>query len=212
MNQQDPNQPMVYPLFSAPIYTHVVRSFELPDIKKFEFTSRGPTGEHPFLSSVNKHILDLPEFKQIHDILLEEIDNHARNTLCVSNKIEFYITNSWININRPGDQCAPHTHNNSLISGVLYLKSPERSGELFFYRDILSLLPFPPALDLETSAQNIFNSKHFGIDPKVNEVCLFPSVIMHSAGINESSEERWCLPFNVFIRGDVGGLHELTLK
>ena len=207
------SQPMVYPLFSAPLYVNSVGSFEVPEIKKLEFTSRSPVGGSlAFLTSVDKRVLDRPEFRHIHEILLKEITAYTREILGVSKKIEFYITNSWVNINRPGDQCGPHTHNNSLISGVLYLKSPERSGALYFYRDILSLVPFPPALDLEIESQSIYNCKQFGHNPKENEVCLFPSILMHSAGVNESNEERWCLPFNVFVRGDIGGLHELYLK
>lgn len=213
MNDTDTNKAAIYPLFSAPIYTRKVDNFELPDIKQLEFTSRLPTGgNHTFLTSVNKNILDQQEYQHIRDLVLNEVYAYARETLCVSKNIEFYITNSWININRPGDQCNAHTHNNSLISGVLYLKAPENSGDLFFYRDINSLLPFPPALDLETDNENIFNCKHFSITPKMNDICLFPSVIMHSVGINESNGERWCLPFNVFVRGEIGGLHQLHLK
>jgi uncharacterized protein (TIGR02466 family) len=206
-------QPAVYPLFSAPFYVNDVGAFELPDIKDLEYTSRLPTGgSHTFLTSVDKNVLDRPDYRHIHDIVLKEINAYARDVLKVSKNVEFYVTNSWVNIYRPGDQCVPHTHNNSLISGVLYLKVSETSGDLYLYRDILSLVPFPPSLDLDTDSANIYNCKHFGHRPKVNEICLFPSVIMHSAGVNASDQERWCLPFNVFVRGNFGGMHHLNLK
>lgn len=207
------DKPSVFPLFSAPVYVRNTGAFDLPDIKQLTFSSESPGGGSlGFLTSVDKHVLDRPEFRPIHDMLLGEINAYAKGILRVHDRIEFYITNSWININRPGDQCAQHTHNNSLISGVLYLKSPANGGDLIFYRDINALVPFPPALDLEIGAQNIYNCKHFAHTPKVNDVCLFPSVLMHSVGPNESTEERWCLPFNVFVRGDIGGMHELHLK
>ena len=210
---QDQSQTIVYPLFSAPLYVHNVGEFDRPDFKQLEFSSRIPTGgEHTFLSSVDKNVLDRPEYKHIHDIVMKEVNFYARDVLHINKNIEFYITNSWVNIYRPGDTCVPHTHNNSLISGVLYLQVSENSGDIIFYRDINSLVPFPPALDLDIDAPNIYNCKHFGHRPRNNEICLFPSVIMHSAGVNESNEERWCLPFNVFVRGHIGGLHKLDIK
>ncbi len=213
MQTPSSNQPMVYPLFSSPVYTRVLETFDIPDISSLEFTNRLPTGgTHSFLTSTDKHILDKSEFADIREIIIREINTYAKGTLCISKRIEFYVTNSWININRPGDQCPLHNHNNSLISGVLYLKTPDKCGDLYFYRDILSLVPFPPSLDLETDSQNIFNCKNFSITPKIYQICLFPSVTMHSVAVNLSSEERWCLPFNVYVRGEIGGMHELYLK
>jgi uncharacterized protein (TIGR02466 family) len=203
----------VFPLFSTPLYVNNVGDFDRPDFGALEFTSKIPTGGfHTFLTSTDKYVLDRPEFKHIHAIVMNEVDSYTREILRVKKSIEFYITNSWINVYRPGDQCVPHTHNNSLISGVLYLQVSETSGDIYFYRDILSLVPFPPALDLDIDSSNIYNCKNFGHRPRTNDICLFPSVVMHSAQPNNSNEERWCLPFNVFVRGDIGPMHKLTLK
>jgi hypothetical protein len=35
---------------------------------------------------------------------------------------------------------------------------------------------------------------------------------MHSVDPNESDEERWCLAFNVFVTGNFGALHQLSIK
>jgi len=207
------NKKALFPLFSSPLYVNNVGDFERPDFEKLEFTSKIPTGGfHTFLTSTDKNVLDRPEFTNIHSIVMNEIDSYAREVLRVNKSIEFYITNSWINVYRPGEQCVPHTHNNSLISGVLYLKATENCGDIIFYRDILSLVPFPPALDLDLDSSNIYNCKNFAHSPRTNDVCLFPSVVMHSAEPNNSGEERWCLPFNVFVRGNIGPLHKLSLK
>ena len=210
---QTMNQPMVYPLFSTPLYINDVGDFECPDIKRLEYTSKVPTGgDAPFLSSTDKHVLDRPEFAHIHELVMNEVNRYGREVLRVNRDIEFYITNSWVNVYRPGDQAGSHTHNNSLFSGVLYLKVAEDSGDIIFYRDILSLVPFPPALDLAIDASTIYNCKHFGHSPRKNEVVIFPSIVLHSVSQNNSNEERWCIAFNVFVRGNIGGLHELVLK
>jgi uncharacterized protein (TIGR02466 family) len=203
----------VFPLFSAPLYVNNVGDFERPDSTNLQFTSNIPTGGvHTFLSSIDKNVLERPEFKDVRSIVMNEVNSYAREILRVNESIEFYITNSWINVYRPGDYCVPHTHNNSLISGVLYLNVTETSGNLLFYRDILSLLPFPPALDLDIDSSNIYHCKTFGHKPKTNDICLFPSILMHSAERNNSNEDRCCLSFNVFVRGDIGSLHKLKLK
>jgi uncharacterized protein (TIGR02466 family) len=148
----------------------------------------------------------------VHDIVMREVESYTREVLRVNRSIEFYVTDSWINIYRRGELAGPHTHNNSLISGVLYLKVDEKSGDLVFQRDLLSLVPFPPALDLDMDFFNIYNCKSWAHKPKTNDICLFPSVVMHSADPNESDEERWSLAFNVFVRGNIGVLHKLDIR
>ena len=201
-------QKLIFPLFSTPLYVNNVGAFPLPDIKTLEYE----TGPYNFVTSADKRVLHRPDFKHVHDLVMREIESYTREVLLVKKSIEFYVTDSWINIHGRGHNAGPHTHNNSLISGVLYLKVNETSGDLVFQRDILSLVPFPPALDLDVEFFNIYNCKSWAHKPKVNDLCLFPSVVMHAADANESDEERWCLAFNAFVRGSIGSLHKLTIR
>src|SRR5690606_30713949 len=164
-----------------------------------------------FLSSVDKNVLDRPEFGHVRELVMKEVETYAREILAVNEKIRFYITNSWVNRHRRGQSAGPHVHHNSLLSGVLYLKVTENSGDIVFHRNALSLIPFPPALDLDMDRFNLYNCESWGHKPKTNDICLFPSVVMHSVDPNESDEERWCLAFNVFVRGEIGSLHRLNL-
>lgn len=207
------SQPLIFPLFSSPVYVNNVGDFEKPDLRALDFTNRLPTGEtFHFLTSVDKNVLERPEFKHVHAIVMRELDVYTRQIFSVNKSIEFYVTNSWVNVHRHGDQAGPHTHNNSLISGVLYLKAAEGSGDIVFHRDIRSLVPFPPALDLDMDSFNIYNCKSWGHKPTTNDICLFPSVVSHSVDPNDSSEDRWSLAFNVFVRGRIGTLHALALR
>lgn len=201
-------QKLIYPLFSTPVYVNNVGDLPRPDFKRLEFA----TGDYPFLTSVDKRILDRPEFKSLHEIVLREIEAYTREVLAVNRSIEFYVTDSWINVYRRGQFAGPHTHNNSLISGVLYLQVNEQSGALVFQRDIHSLVPFPPSLDLDMDFFNLYNCKSWVHKPKIGDICLFPSVVMHAADPNESDEDRICLAFNVFVRGNIGALHKLSIR
>ena len=207
------NKPIIYPLFATPVYVGNVGDFERPDLKSLEYSSTIPTGgAYNFLSSVDKKVLDRPEFRHVHEIVMREVNSYARELLRVTGAIEFYVTDSWVNVHRRGQSAGAHVHHNSLISGVLYLQVTETTGDLVFHHDVLSLIPFPPALDLDVDSFNLYNCKSWSYKPKTNDICLFPSVVMHSADPNDSDEERWCLAFNVFVRGDIGSLHKLRIK
>jgi uncharacterized protein (TIGR02466 family) len=204
---------MVFPLFSTPVYINNVGDFARPDVRALEYTQTTPDGDvYNFLSSVDKNVLDRPEFKAVRDVCTRELEVYAREILLVNDNVEFYITNSWVNVHRRGQSAGGHVHNNSLISGVLYLQVNETSGDLVFHRDALSLLPFPPALDLDMRAFNIYNCKTWAYKPKTNDLVLFPSVVMHSADPNDSDVDRVCLAFNVFVRGEFGPLHRLNIR
>ncbi len=205
MNQ---NQRSILPLFATPVYINNVGNFQKPDMGSVEFTS----GAYSFLTSVDKYILDRPDFAVIRDVVLKEVGVYAHEILAVNAGVEFYITNSWINVHKRGHAAGAHIHHNSLISGVLYLQVNENSGDLVFHRDVLSLIPFPPTVDMDMDSFNIYNCKSWGHKPKTNDICLFPSVVSHSADPNQSDEDRWCLAFNTFVRGDIGKLHKLAIR
>lgn len=206
------NQRLVFPLFSTPVYVNNVGELAVPDLRSLEYSSTLGELSYNFLSSVDKNVLDRPEWKDVHALVMQEVNAYGRELLAVNKAIEFYVTNSWVNIHKRGQSAGPHVHHNSLISGVLYLKVTETTGDLVFYRNDLSLVPFPPALDLDMDSFNIYNCKTWAYRPKTNDICLFPSVVMHSADFNRSDEERWCLAFNVFVRGNIGGIHKLSLR
>jgi uncharacterized protein (TIGR02466 family) len=203
----------IFPLFSTPVYVNNVGDFVRPDLASLEYSSTAPTGQvYNFASSVDKNVLDLPSFGALRALVQREIEVYAREIMAVSRNVEFYITNSWINIHRRGQLAGFHVHNNSLLSGVLYLQVSETSGDLVFQREVLSLLPFPPALDLDMDRFNIYNCKSWSYRPKTNDIVIFPSVVNHGTDRNESDEDRVCLAFNVFVRGDFGPLHKLSIK
>ena len=203
----------IFALFSTPLYVNNVGDFARPDLRALEYTSASETGGvYNFLTTADKNVLHRPEFKTVHDVVMKEVDVYAHGVCGVSRNVEFYVTNSWINVHKRGQSAGQHIHGNSLISGVLYLHVNETSGDLVFHRDILSLIPFPPTFDFDVDQFNIYNCKSWSYKPKANDICLFPSSVMHSADPNESDEERWCLAFNVFARGTFGPLHRLSIK
>ncbi len=207
------NNVQIIPLFSTPLYVNNLGHFEKPDLRFLDYTHLTPSGESfNFLTSVDKNILERPELAHIHQLIMQEVKLCAHEVYAVSKDLEFYITNSWVNIYGRGDQAGAHMHHNSLFSGVLYLQASQAGGELVFHREVQSQIPFPPALDLDVVSHNIYNCKSWGYQPKTNDICIFPSIVSHSVQPNNSDEARWSLAFNVFVRGKFGAIHKLDLK
>lgn len=90
-----------------------------------------------------------------------------------------YATNEyWFNIARPGEATGRHNHKDeAIISGVFYLKVPEKSGDLKFHFDE----------DEESTVRS-----------KEGRMVLFPSILNHSVDMNRSKDERISLAFNCY--------------
>ena len=203
----------IFPLFSTPLYVNNLGNFEKPDLRYLDYTHTTPSGESfAFLTSVDKKVLDRPELAPVRGLIEKEIEFCARDLYALTSNVEFYITNSWVNIYGRGDQAGAHLHHNSLLSGVLYLQATEAGGEIVFHKDTQSQVPFPLAIDPEVVSSNIYNCKSWGYKPQTNDICIFPSVLSHSVMPNNSDEMRWTLAFNAFIRGKFGAIHQLDLK
>lgn len=203
----------VFPLFSTPVYVNNLGDIAKPDVRFLEYTNLTPSGEaFGFLSSVDKNVLDRPEFRDLHALVLGEVAFYAHNLFAVTRNAEFYITNSWINIYGRGDQAGAHIHHNSLLSGVLYLQATDAGGEIVFHRPQPNQTPFPSAIDPEVDSHNIYNCRSWGYQPKTNDICIFPSNLSHSVQPNLSADARWSLAFNVYVRGEFGAIHRLRLK
>jgi uncharacterized protein (TIGR02466 family) len=203
----------IFPLFSTPVYVNNLGDFARPDLRHLEYTHLTPTGESfSFLSSVDKNVLERAELSHVRALVMKEIEFCAREIYAVTRNVEFYITNSWVNIYGRGDQAGAHLHHNSLLSGVLYLQASDAGGEIVFHKDIHGQSVFPLAVDPEVVASNIYNCKDWGYRPNTGDICIFPSYLSHSVQPNQSDQARWSLAFNVFIRGEFGAIHKLRLK
>lgn len=102
------------------------------------------------------------------------------------------LINSWFNLNPKGAYHEIHDHKNSIISGVFYIKVPEDSGNINFYRSDSAEYFLPDNID----SFNSFNSCKYTYEPKESFIFLFPSWLKHSVDLNNSTKDRISLSFN----------------
>ena len=145
----------------------------------------------------NQNILELEYFVQLKKEILNNINFYFENIIDSSKNIEPYISNSWINVSSKGQAHHKHSHNNSLVSGVVYLYIADPTDNIVFYNDRYSQIKIYP------NKYNSYNSDTWRIPVKTNDILLFPSHLNHS--VDEcKADKRISLAFNVFFKGSIG--------
>ncbi len=191
----------VLPLFSSPIAI-----MQLPKLTEKEFNFVLNIDYERMFSnngfySINKYILNSLELIECKRKILDHLQIYVRDILKISSDISFKLTNSWIVKNIPEDYASGHIHENSLISGVLYLKVPQDSGNIVFHREFF---PFTRLISLKYTERNLFNCDSYSLTPKEGLLLFFPSIVGHSITKNISDQNRYSLSFNFFPTGKFG--------
>ena len=103
----------------------------------------------------------------------------------------------WININKPGDYNIKHVHPTNNLSGVLWIKAPQNSGDIVFDS------PNNFESFLENKSYNDDFKKSYFIDdsyhcyPTEGRMIVFPSHLSHHVQENKSNEDRISVSFNI---------------
>ena len=109
-------------------------------------------------------------------------------SLDYTNPMEYLIDASWITKTTKGKFALEHTHGATDISGVYYIKTNEKDGNLFFKdpneRSVSNLL-----MDLAVR-QNVAPLQQ-GL------LILWPGYLSHGTFANETDHERLSLSFNI---------------
>ena len=87
------------------------------------------------------NLLLQPEFKEIK-VWAEECAKDFLDNVLKMEYEEFFLTESWINISGKGGHQRIHNHANSILSGVLYLKSEPKHPPLEFFKMTVPQEPF----------------------------------------------------------------------
>lgn len=142
------------------------------------------------------YVLEEKKHKQLKNIIDLEINNYAKNIMKYD--ANFVITTSWFTETDIMEQSQYHQHQNSFISGVLYLNVNKDSGSITFedFRDEQIKVP--------CTEYNVLNGNSYTVQPVNGLILLFPSKMWHIVNKNKSEHKRNSLAFNVMPVGTVG--------
>lgn len=163
--------------------------------------------------SSDRHLLDREEFHALRDQIQAHVDCFVYQRLHLVPEIKWQLTTSWVNRAEPGNYHQQHWHSNSLLSGVVYLKTTPKTGHILFHKDKGYPNLFTDTLRIDWTQQSDWTIETVGLTPAPGDLLMFPSTLLHSVTENLDSEPRYSLAFNVFPRGQIapGSNSELGL-
>ncbi len=112
---------------------------------------------------------------------------------------------AWININGPGAYNILHSHPNSHLSGVMWIKAPKDCGVISFDN------PNGHQTYTEINSYNQeFNDQFFihhsyWLPPIEGRMIIFPSHLQHEVKENNSNEDRISVSFNITLTSSTQG-------
>jgi uncharacterized protein (TIGR02466 family) len=152
--------------------------------------------------SKNKLILNNKKINNLKKNIINCLNDYLYNKLKVKKKIKFKLLNSWCMKHKKNDYSDEHNHPNSFISGIFYIKTNEKSGDLIFKKNHDNI--FPQTIKIEFEEFNLINSDFWYVKPKEGDILLFPSNLKHLVTKNNSEEDRYCCAFNFYPKGIFG--------
>jgi len=209
-------------IFPVPIYQTYrnsdlgpIEEAEIKDIIKEGMKGTGPeelleSRENNSVSS-NSYVFNT-KLQELKGFCEKHIKSYVKETIDPREELEFYITQSWLSITRPGEVLRQHNHTNSIISGVFYI-STEEDDRIIFFDPNVRLKEF---IKCEHAEHNLWNSSLWFYPSKNNGLILWPSWLDHAIRQNlNATTDRISLAFNVFVKGKIGvqgTMNELVLR
>ena len=194
-------------IFPTPVYTSFdIKKFTKAELNLVEKHKNKVYGNVGNTTSTESYILNKPIFKKLKNIITDHTNEYFQKTFMPKNKdLKLYITQSWLNYTLTDQYHHGHVHQNSLVSGVLYIKANKDFDSI-----VLEDRAEYTNLKIYTENYNIFNSKAWTIPIESGMLIMMPSTTVHKVKTKKDSNERISLAFNTFIKGTLGHAKELT--
>ena len=140
------------------------------------------------LSSSADNLLGKEELSNTHEILKDYIKQHVSEIAGSKKKVdEFDIVASWFTSTKSEQFIAPHTHRGKDMSGVYYLQTNKKDGNLNLYN---------PTTALDNTCY-IEDKKDLSIIPEEGQLILFPSWLLHGTVTNQTQSNRISFSFDI---------------
>ena len=193
----------ILPIFSSPVYVNEIEDIDFKKYlnlsKKYKWRLSGEKEELKNLSlaSEDLNILEKKEFKTLKQRIMKEFNIFKNDVMKYKN--DFKITTSWLTLSKKNQYSKLHKHTNCMFSGILYLNTNEKDGNLYFENvNNRSFFIVP-------EEYNFYNTYSFNVIPKIGRIVFFPSELYHKIELNKTNSKRISLAFNFLPKGEIGG-------
>jgi|TARA_R100001510_G_scaffold10650_1_gene8210 uncharacterized protein (TIGR02466 family) len=197
----EPNQIVLYPIFSKVIYVtktavDINKLLKAADKEKYHIAGDKNRYSNYSYSSINKEILNKKSFSFIKKEMINCVNKYSSEVMRYKNKMT--MTRSWFTKAEPTQSAESHRHNNSFLSAVLYLKTDPDCGGLGFVD--YSPKTIAPVIEEE----NRWNCSEYIFQPEDNLLIIFHSDMYHKILPNKSDKLRYSLAMNFMPEGEWG--------
>jgi len=199
------NDFFIHKIFATPIYvSNINREFSKEELNFVKQNKKNIKLNQYNHSSINNYVLNNIQLRDIKEIIEKQILIYFDKIINTDNSIKPFITQSWLNFTRKEEAHHKHQHQNSIISGVLYIKANNKFDKIWFHKQVYEQLFF------SKKQYNEFNSDAWFFPIETGQIVLFPSNLSHSVETKQDDNERISLAFNVFVKGLLGNNESLT--
>ena len=180
-------------IFTDSIYHSMdVKNSELEEKLREEIKETMKKEKMDHKSNVGGYQKDIKKNKQLfYDNVKHHFERYLQ-LLEVENR-KLILTNILFNVNFEHSYNVSHVHPECHFSGSYYLKVPEDSGVLKFWRNNSFVQMHPELYKLICP---VFRT-HFSIEPKKHLLLVFPSYLQHEVLQNRNKEDRISISFNL---------------
>lgn len=188
-------------IFPTPVYLAKLEREFTPQEKKFvEEEAEDLALNIGNMIGKRNDILDFHEMQGLRVFIEHHLNAFLDEVYAPDPPLDLYVTQSWLNYTYPGQSHHAHMHDNSFISGVLYINADRSTDSIVIHSGR------PQAIRLTTSKFNEFNSETWTIPVGTGDLMLFPSKMTHHVPATPTDREvtRVSLAFNTFLRGEIG--------
>ena len=166
----------------------------MDDLDLSKFTFEKYKGQTKLRTEKFNNLLLHPEFKEIR-IWVEGCAKDFLDNVLEMEYEEFFLTESWLNISGKGGYQKIHNHSNSILSGVLYLKSEPGHPPLEFRKQKMEFEPFI-SLTEHYKKGNPNTAHTLAFPCTQNTMLVFNSHLYHGHDASVLEEERISIAWN----------------
>jgi len=154
--------------------------------------------------SVNSYILEDEKMQNLKEWINLKLIEYYNSIYEPKYYSSVYITQSWVNYASKGESHHKHSHKNSFLSAVFYIKSNPEYGRIVFHKSDFR------EIDIEFEYPNKYNGDSYSLSVGSLDLVIFPSNLMHSVELLTTDETRISLALNTFIKGEFGETDRLS--
>ncbi len=187
-------------LFPVPLFR-----FQIPvdslvplDAKIIQLCEQEPSSRNPSSWFTHDDLHEQEPFKSWFARYIDDRVDDILNELRIVRDAH-YLTSAWGNVTWGEFYHPAHMHPNSLLSGIVYMRSPEGAGSTVFEDPKAVARVVEP----DVTERTLANTHSFAKTPIAGDVLVFPSYLKHSVVPGTAGKEaRSTLAFNYHIRGE----------